>query len=143
MIKIMKTLNNISRAQSVFRAERLGGICASHHSFILAICKNAGKPQEELAKELCLNKSTVARVLTQLEEKQLVKRVANKEDKRQFLVYPTEEMLSLLPKVREISKEFNAMILNGISQEELNTFYSVLSKIEETAKNITIGASEE
>ena len=139
MIKIMKTLNNISRAQSVFRAEKLKGVCPSHHAFILAICKNEGKPQEELAKELCLNKSTVARVLTQLEEKGLIKRVANKEDKRQFLVYPSEKMLEILPEVREISKEFNAMILKDVDPEELNTFYSVLSKIEETAKEIAIG----
>lgn len=142
MIKIMKTLNNISRAQSVFRAEKLKGVCPSHHSFILAICKNAGKPQEELAKELCLNKSTVARVLTQLEEKGLVKRVANEEDKRQFLVYPSEEMLSLVPTVREISKEFNSLILDGISEEELTVFYSVLSKIEETAKQIAMKSED-
>lgn len=142
MIKIMKTLNNISRAQSVFRAEKLKGVCPSHHSFILAICKNAGKPQEELAKELCLNKSTVARVLTQLEEKGLVKRVANEEDKRQFLVSPSEEMLSLVPTVREISKEFNSLILDGISEEELTVFYSVLSKIEETAKQIAMKSED-
>lgn len=142
MIKIMKTLNNISRAQSVFRAEKLKGVCPSHHSFILAICKNAGKPQEELAKELCLNKSTVARVLTQLEEKGLVKRVANEEDKRQFLVYPSEEMLSLVPAVREISKDFNSLILDGISEEELTVFYSVLSKIEETAKQIAMKSED-
>ena len=142
MIKIMKTLNNISRAQSVFTAEKLKGVCPTHHSFILAICKNAGKPQEELAKELCLNKSTVARALTQLEEKNLIIRKANKEDKRQFLIYPTEELLAILPKVREISKEFNTLILNGIREEELAVFYSVLSRIEATAKQIAIKSED-
>lgn len=136
MSKIMKPLNNISRAQSVFRTERISGLCASHHTFVLAVCKNPGRSQEELARELCLNKSTVARVLTQLEEKGLVIRKENKEDKRQFLVYPSEKMLEILPKVREIAAEFNRIISSDIPKEEMDVFYSVLSRIEQKAKSL-------
>lgn len=143
MLKIMKSLNNISRAQSVYRNERLKDFCASHHAFVFAVCKNPGRTQEELAKELCLNKSTVARVLTTLEEKGFVERKENKEDKRQFLVCPTEKMLSTLPLVREISNDFNQLITSGISEAEMETFYSVLSRIEQTAKGLVEKSEEE
>lgn len=138
MPKFMKTLNNISRSQSVFRTAKLkaDGICAAHHTFILAICSNPGRSQEELAQEICLNKSTVARTLSHLEEKGYVRREANSEDKRSILVYPTEKMLEILPQVRLVTKEFNSLISSEIPKEELDVFFSVISRMEEKAKNI-------
>lgn len=139
MLRFMKMLNNISRSQSVFRSERLNidGIYAAHHTFILAICRYPGSSQEELSKEICLNKSTVARAINHLEEKGYVNRKSNSEDKRSLLVYPTEKMLELLPKVRALSEEWNNLISKDIPNEELEVFYSVLSRMEEKAKALT------
>ncbi|MBQ6825684.1 MAG: MarR family transcriptional regulator [Clostridia bacterium] len=139
MPKFMKSLNNISRSQSVYRAARLNvdGICPHHHTFILAISRMAGCSQDELAKEICLNKSTVARTLTQLEEKGYVRREENSGDKRSMLVYPTEKMLEILPQVRLLAKEWNNLISKDIPKDELEIFFSVLSRIEEKAKEIT------
>ena len=139
MPKFMKMLNNISRSQSVFRTERLEveGLCAAHHTFILAVCRMAGCSQEELAKEICLNKSTVARALTQLEERGYVRREASREDKRRLLVYPTDKMLEILPRVRAVAQEWNDLISEGIPDGELEVFYSVLARMEERAKRAT------
>lgn len=145
MPKFMKTLNNISRSQSVFRTSKLkaDGICAAHHTFVLAICKHPGSSQEELAQEICLNKSTVARTLSHLEEKGYVRREANCEDKRSILVFPTEKMLQILPQVRSITKEFNSLISAEIPKEELDIFFSVLSRMEEKAKSIATNQENE
>ncbi len=136
MPKFMKMLNNISRSQSVFRTARLevDGLCAGHHTFILAVCRMAGSSQEEIAREICLNKSTVARALTQLEERGYVRREASREDKRRLLVYPTDKMLAVLPQVRAVAQEWNGIISDGIPEEELEVFYSVLARMEERAK---------
>ncbi len=144
MLPFMKMLNNISRSQSVFRSERLkaDGICAAHHTFVLAICRQPGRSQEELAKEICLNKSTVARALTHLEEKGYIRRETNSEDKRSSLVYPTEKMLALLPQVRALTAEWNSLISEGISEEDLAVFHSVLSRMERRAKNLTSNREE-
>ena len=145
MPKFMKTLNNISRSQSVFRTAKLkaDGICAAHHTFVLAICNHPGSSQEELAREICLNKSTVARTLSHLEEKGYVRREANSEDKRSILVYPTEKMLEILPQVRSITKEFNSLISAEIPKEELDIFFSVISRMEEKAKSIAANQENE
>ena len=144
MPKFMKTLNNISRSQLTFRAERLKaeGICATHHSFILAICHNKGRSQEQLSRELCLNKSTVARTLNYLEEKGYVVREANPQDKRSFLVYPTDKMLEIYPLVVSITREWNESLCEGISSGELEVFFSVLSKMEQKAKALTLNREE-
>lgn len=138
MPKIMKSLNRISRCQATYRSEKLKaeGICACHHAFILIISKNPGRSQEEITREICLNKSTVARALTHLEKYGYITRTSNPDDKRQFLVYPTDKMLKILPEVKTISVEWNSFITEGISKEELEIFHSVLHRMESKAKSI-------
>ena len=140
MPKTMRTINRLHRLQTVYRQERLGAdICAAHHVFVFTICAHPGLSQDEIARALYLNKSTVTRALSSLEERGLVRRELNPEDKRQTLVYPTEAMLELLPRIREISTEWNGIIENGIEREELEVFYSVLLRMEKNAKNAVEG----
>ena len=138
MLKFMKSLNNISRAQASYRNSRIScdGICAANHAFVLAICKNPGRSQEELSRELCLNKSTVTRALSHLEENGYITRTQSKEDKRQSAVYPTEKMLDIFPRIKEISMEWNVLVSQDIPENELEIFYSVLNRMEERAKEI-------
>ncbi len=138
MPKIMKTLNNISRCQSNYRSLMLETekLCVGQHAFVLVICRNPGKSQEFLSKELCLNKSTVARTLNSLEDRGLIKRSPNAENKRETLVFPSEKMLEILPHVRAISKQWNELLVSEIPPKELELFYSVLSRIEIKAKEI-------
>lgn len=138
MPKIMKTLNNISRCQSNYRSRKLGAdrLCAGHHAFVLAICRSPGSSQEKLSKELCLDKSTVARTLNTLEEKGFINREVNPENKRETLVFPTEKMHDILPEVRAVAREWNELLVSEIPEEELTVFYSVLSRIEGKARTI-------
>ena len=137
MPQTMKSINTIHRCQTIFRSERLGGeICGAHHLFVFSICNNPGSSQEELAKKLYLNKSTVARALASLENGGYVRREVNPNDKRQTLVYPTEKMTALLPKARAIAKDWNSLISEGISESELAAFHTVLAKMEENARAV-------
>lgn len=138
MPKFMKLLNNISRSQAIYRHERISAedLQSSHYAFVLAICREAGRSQEELARELCLNKSTVARTLNSLEEKGYITRSPLPTDKRQFSVYPTEKMLSVLPEVKKASLEWMTLLSEGIPQEELEIFDSVLERMQARAREI-------
>ena len=144
MPRFMKTLNNISRSQAVFRNGRLQceDLYPAHHSFILLICRKPGSSQEELSRELCLNKSTVTRALVHLEKNGYVRREQSAEDKRQFAVYPTQKMLDVLPRVREITRVWNEEISEGISEEELNVFLSVLARMETRAREMIANQEE-
>lgn len=138
MAKFMKMLNNISRSQAVFRQSRISArdLQSGHYAFVLAICRDPGCSQEELARELCINKSTVARNLNCLEEKGYVTRTPLKEDKRQLSVHPTEKMLAVLPEIQKVSREWRELLSDGIPQEELAVFDSVLSRMEERARKL-------
>ena len=138
MSKFMKMLNNISRSQAIYRHGRISAddLQSSHYAFILAICREPGRSQEELARELCLNKSTVARALNCLEEKGYITRQALQNDKRQFAVYPTERMLNILPEVKQASVEWMTLLSEGIPAEELAIFDSVLERMQSRAREI-------
>ena len=138
MIKFMKTLNNISRSQAAYRHSRVSSadLQDGHYAFILAICREPGRSQEEIAKDLCLNKSTVARNLNYLEDKGYVLRKPLPNDKRQFSVLPTEKALSVLPEIKAASIEWRELVSEGISESELEIFNSVLERMQKTARKI-------
>jgi len=137
MPKIMKSMNIVSRCQSAYRSERIkGDICGCHHPFVLAICHKPGMSQEEISRELCLNKSTVTRAINQLLERGYVERKANPDDKRSFLIFPTDRMLEILPLVRSVTTEWNELISEGVPKDELEIFISVLNKMKDSARKI-------
>ena len=138
MAKFMKMLNNISRSQAIYRHNNVSkkDLHSSHYAFVLAVCREPGRSQEELAEELCINKSTVARNLNSLEEMGYIKREQIPNDKRQFSVYPTEKMLGVLPEIKEASQNWMALLSEGISESDMLVFDSVLCRMQERAKEI-------
>ena len=144
MSKFMKMLNNISRSQAIYRHGRISNedLQAGHYAFALTICRHPGRSQEELARELCINKSTVARNLNYLEEKGYILRKPLPNDKRQFSVHPTEKMLAALPEIKEASFEWMALLSSGIAQDELEIFNSVLERMEARARDIITNQEE-
>ena len=138
MQKFMKLLNNISRSQAVYRCSRVSAadLQSSHYAFVLAVCREPGRSQEDLARELCVNKSTVARNINYLEEKGYVSRIPLPQDKRQFSVFPTEKARGVLPEIKAASLEWMALLSEGISQAEMDIFDSVLKRMQKKARAI-------
>ena len=138
MSKFMKMLNNVSRSQAIYRRSRIyaADLQPGHYSFVLAICHSPGSSQEDIARELCINKSTVARNLNTLEEKGYILRAPLPSDKRQFSVIPTQKMLDVLPEIENASVDWMQLLSDGIPQDELDVFNSVLERMQEKAREI-------
>ena len=138
MSKFMKMLNNISRSQAIYRHSKISAddLQSCHYAFVLAICREPGRSQEEIAKELCVNKSTVTRNLNYLEECGYIIRTPFPSDKRQFSVFPSDKMQKILPEIKEVSHEWMTLISNGIPKDELSIFDSVLCRMQEKAREI-------
>ena len=138
MLSFMKMLNNISRSQAIYRNSRItaSDLNSCHYAFVISICRKPGRSQEEIARDLCLNKSTVARALNSLETNGYILRTPLPNDKRQFSVHPTEKMLGVLPEVRKASAEWRDLLSEGISESDMEIFNSVLERMEERARTI-------
>ena len=120
----------------MFRSEKLRemGLGACHHSYTLTLCRMPGISQDELAREICINKSNVTRHLAALEESGYVERKPSEQDKRVTLVFPTQKAYDILPTVRGVIKEWNEYLTEGMDQEELERFALTLSRIAERAR---------
>jgi DNA-binding MarR family transcriptional regulator len=138
MIFIMKKINTISRCAVLYRNDKLNNktLTPLYHSYVFIITKNPGITQDELANELCINKSNVTRGLNHLEEMGFVERKSDENDKRILRVYPTEKMLAVLPEIQKASSEWMRLLSEGIPQEELDIFDSVLERMQTRAREI-------
>lgn len=143
MPSLMRRINVISRCAVNYKSERLSGeLSGCHHAFVMCISRNPGMSQDAIARSMCLNKSTVARTLSYLEEHGYVKREADADDKRILRVYPTEKMLQVFPEFRALAGEWNSLISEGIDEEEFRIFSTVLEKIETRAREAWIGGDK-
>lgn len=131
MSAIMRNMNIIARCAAIYRTRQidLDGLQGVHHSYILAIVNHPGMSQDRLAKHLCLNKSNVTRHLAGLEKLGYVERRTSESDKRETLVYPTVKMQEVYPEVLRVTREWNAMISEGLTQEELECFERLIEKM--------------
>lgn len=140
MLMFMKTLNNISRSQATYRyskiSKNVSDLRSGHYAFALTICRDPGRSQDEIARELCLNKSTVARIMNYLEDNGYITRTPRPDNRRQLSVHPTEKLLSVVPYIKEASIEWMTLLSEGIPQEELDTFNNVLMRMQERAREI-------
>lgn len=136
MATIMRKVNILSRAEGVFRNDMLkdSSLSPCHHTYILAISKNPGMTQDELARHICINKSGVTRTLAQLEAIGYVERRVCNADKRIMRVYPTDKMLEALPKVVDIVHLWNGYLTEALTDEETKTLNLLLDKVSAQAK---------
>lgn len=137
MATIMRKMNVISRCEAIYRSQESSlGLPGIYHSYIFAICRNPGQSQDALAKYLCINKSSVTRHLSCLEKEGYIERRISQEDKRETLVYPGKKMLDILPEVTEITRRWNTLVAEGISEEELEIFHKIMDRMLERSLEI-------
>jgi len=110
------------------------GIAGSQCHYLLAVHDHPGIPQDSLANLLLFNKSSVARQLSAMEEKGLIRRERSPKDKRIFLVYPTDLGETFVPLIRQANHDFLEILSQTLSQEELTNLEELTRKIKEPAK---------
>lgn len=143
---ISRKMNIISRCSGLYRTAELSDteLIAGHVPFLFAVCRTPGLSQDQLARRLCFNKSTVTRRLAYLEEHAFITREADENDKRVMRVYPTEKTEQILPRLREVSQTWNEKVTVDVSAQELEVFEHVLDKIALRAKELAgIGETED
>ena len=140
MSTIMRKMNVISRCESIYRTRHLEeDFPGIYHSYILTISRKPGMTQEWLARHLCVNKSSVTRHLVKLEKEGYIERRVCEDDKRELLVYPTEKMLGIREEVVRITKEWNSLLFEGLTEEEMTIFGNIMEKLTDKSMEIIYG----
>ena len=70
MESLMKYVNHTARCATLYRSTQMcgTGLKGCQHGYIFQVCQNPGISQEQLAKNLSVNKSSVTRQLSALEQ---------------------------------------------------------------------------
>lgn len=144
MPSINRSLNVIGRCGALFRARRLPdtGVDPYNYFYLIHICRHPGLSQDALARALYVNKSSVTRHLSHLEQAGFLTRTPDPEDRRALLLYPTEKAQKLLPCLREIGKDWKNALTAGFTTEETEQFETLLARAFENAVRAIDGEVE-
>ncbi|WP_407432195.1 MarR family winged helix-turn-helix transcriptional regulator [Methanobrevibacter sp.] len=94
--------------------------------FLIEIYNNDGISQEDLAKLLYLNESTVTRNLEKLEKRGFIIRTPQK---RKKIITITDEGKKVAKMVMDYDEKWDEIIKKDLSEEEYNIFKKTLIKI--------------
>lgn len=130
--KWIAVLYRTGRAYFDYRAEEYG-ISSSHVFFLLCLYRKQGISQNEISKNLNLDKGTTARIGSTLEEIGYVTRQQDLNDKRAYQVYLTEKGIQLEPNIRLMLKEWAHILTNDLTVEEEKVAYQLLQRLAEKA----------
>lgn len=105
------------------------GLTAAEQPFFMALLHNEGVTQERLTALVGVDKSATARAVKSLEAKGILIRIQNEEDRRQNLLYPTDQAKAIFQDVRQALARFNALLTEGIDPEETAVLQRALLKM--------------
>ena len=92
--------------------------------------------QDRIADYMMLDKGTITRIVTKLENKQLITRQTNPNNKREKLIVATNQGLEATKAFDALTQRWSEQLLNTISPEEQAIAAHVLRKMKDNAKNI-------
>ncbi|WP_299826081.1 MarR family transcriptional regulator [uncultured Pontibacter sp.] len=102
---------------------------------LLNIDQELGTPATKIAPLLGLEARSLTRILKSMEEKKLIYKVSDPTDKRLVRIFLTEEGLKKKEVSRITVKQFNNKVREAIPEQELDTFFSVCSRIQGMIEN--------
>ena len=135
MSQLIRDITEIARCGVQYRSDTLAplGLKSCHASYLTVICDNPGISQDKLARQICINKSNVARQVAALEEEGFVRRCTCAADKRITELYPTEKTLNMRPQLNEILKSWEDCITHDLPEAEKDLLSDLLTKMKSRA----------
>lgn len=131
MSQFSSNFNAVDRYLRRYRREYMAplGLKGIHARLFMAICRTPGCSQDQLAKRMWFDKSTIARQMELLEKKEFITRKPSEKDKRVLCVYPTERMLAIQPDLQKAMEQWESTLLQDLNEEEKVQLNSLLSRI--------------
>ena len=85
--------------------------------YIIFIYDNPNCSQEDIVNMFGQSKGNIAKVLRKFEDEGYIERKTNPENRRKYMLNTTEKGSEIVPRIRQISKEWEAEV--GITDEDL------------------------
>ena len=112
------------------RLRELGyDLTMEHLIFMKILNKSDGMTQQGIADFFSKDKGSITRMVSNMEDRNLLMRIPDKVDKRCNLIYLTPHGRKMLTELFQVIQEFNDHLVEDIPDDELIQCLSVLEKI--------------
>jgi MarR family transcriptional regulator for hemolysin len=91
---------------------------------------------KDMAEKMGKDKSAIMRMVDLLEKKELVRRVVDQNDRRKNQLLVTKKGERILADFHKIELELNCELMEGLSDDDMQTFYKVVNHIKGKADQI-------
>lgn len=99
--------------------------------FILLHIDKEGTPSTQLGPRMGMEPTSLSRTLKTMEEKGLIRREEDKNDKRVVRIFLTATGLQSRYLARDVIFEFNNKVIDRIGTQRLNSFYDVIGEVQQ------------
>lgn len=113
----------------------LEGITPVQHGILTVLLNRPWMDQSSISHELGLDRTNTADVVRRLEEKKLVKRQVNPNDKRSRQVYITPYGIELMKQLRPKMQRSQDRLIDPLTESEKKEFMRLMVKIAEVNNN--------
>lgn len=137
--ELNKTSRNIKRLLDTGKNKPyIDKITGNHGHIIGFLYENREKDlyQKDVEKKFNIRPSTASNMLRTMEKNGLIERKSSKDDARLKRLVLTKKSLDIQEFIMRDFDEFNEKMCEGISEEELQLFFSVLDKINSNIKEV-------
>lgn len=97
--------------------------------------KNKSAYQNELEDLLDVRRSTISGILKTMEKNNLIKRIKKDDDARINKITLTDECFRKATQMKDRILLYESKLMNNISEEELDVFFTVIDKIKNNINN--------
>lgn len=131
----IKTLDNLITRKIVATAKRAGyeTLTTVQIRIMRYLFMNRGKEiyQKDIEKNFVVRRSTASGIINTMEKNGMIKRENSTLDLRVKKIVLTEKYIDRINFLEKMVDEFQNKLLDGISDSELNMFFSVVDKMKE------------
>ncbi|AAK81590.1 DNA-binding MarR family transcriptional regulator [Clostridium acetobutylicum] len=133
---LVRLTNSLYRCNQVFLDKRLRELelTVGTYPYLLRLSHVEGISQNDISRELSVDKAMSARSIKKLIEIGYITKVENKDDIRAYKLYLTDKGREVIPKIFKVIGELLDILLEGSSQEEIETGIKFLEKVLNNAK---------
>lgn len=96
---------------------------------MMLLWEKDGMTQNEVAEMLVKDKTNIARMVSNLEKKGFIKRIISLSDRRSLQLHLTDKGKELGATITPITEDFNKLVCQGVSKEEICELKRILTKM--------------
>ncbi|MDZ4172627.1 MAG: MarR family transcriptional regulator [Methanobacteriaceae archaeon] len=93
-------------------------ITAGQFPFLMELYRKEGITQDDMAGHFHIDKGTVARALKKMEDNEIIYRQIDPKNRRRHLIFLTQKGKKAVCKIKDIDKEWENRVLDGLSTSE-------------------------